>query len=246
MTIAPDTSDAVLDTPYPPPDATTVPGLDLLRRRRSLYERIGARDALWSLIGSTLATGLVGAAIFGMALGAYGGTPLQLLSSAIKLPLLLLGTAAICLPSFYVLQSWRSPSPLDAKQTLALQATTLGALGLVWASLAPPALFLITSTRDYRLSQLLALAIGAAGGVVGLLVLYSGCRTLCSGARGSVRQRRPLFLLPYCIVFGVVGSQLSWMLRPFIGSRSLPFQLFRPFDPSEGSFLSVALRILFG
>jgi hypothetical protein len=242
----PPTESAILGAPFPPADPAVVSGLDLLRHRRTVFERIAAGGALAPLVRSALLTGLVGAAIFGLALGAYGGTVLQLLASAIKLPLLLVATAVICLPSFYVLQSWRAVRPLDVSQTLALQAVTLGALGLVWASLAPPALFLITSTRDYRLSQFLALTIGAAGGAVALLVLYSGCRALCCPEDDTLRRRRPTFLLPYFVIFGVVGGQLSWMLRPVIGSRSLPFQIFRPFDPAEGSFLSVALRILFG
>ena len=29
-------------------------------------------------------------------------------------------------------------------------------------------------------------------------------------------------------MFALVGAQMSWVLRPFIGSRGTPFQWFRP------------------
>ena len=32
----------------------------------------------------------------------------------------------------------------------------------------------------------------------------------------------------WVIVFGLVGAQMGWVLRPFIGSPKLPFQFFRP------------------
>jgi hypothetical protein len=32
----------------------------------------------------------------------------------------------------------------------------------------------------------------------------------------------------WMIVFAIVGAQMSWVLRPFIGARSAPFQWFRP------------------
>jgi hypothetical protein len=38
---------------------------------------------------------------------------------------------------------------------------------------------------------------------------------------------RTVFAL-WMIVFGLVGAQMSWVLRPFIGSPDLPFEWFRP------------------
>ena len=32
----------------------------------------------------------------------------------------------------------------------------------------------------------------------------------------------------WVIVFGLVGSQMGWLLRPFIGSPNQPFAWFRP------------------
>jgi hypothetical protein len=32
----------------------------------------------------------------------------------------------------------------------------------------------------------------------------------------------------WIIIFGLVGAQMGWILRPFVGDPSLPFRLFRP------------------
>jgi len=38
----------------------------------------------------------------------------------------------------------------------------------------------------------------------------------------------------WLVVYGVVGAQMGWVLRPFIGSPDLPFTWFRE---REGNFL---------
>ncbi len=52
-------------------------------------------------------------------------------------------------------------------------------------------------------------------------------------------------LRTWCLVYGVVGAQMGWLLRPFLGSPDLPFTLFRPRE--DNFFLGVmrALRQLF-
>jgi hypothetical protein len=45
----------------------------------------------------------------------------------------------------------------------------------------------------------------------------------------------------WVVVFGLVGAQMGWVLRPFIGSPKLPFQWFRPresnfFEAVAGAF----------
>jgi len=41
----------------------------------------------------------------------------------------------------------------------------------------------------------------------------------------------------WIIVFGLVGAQMAWVLRPFIGNPALPFTWFRP--PSSNFFEAV-------
>ncbi|MCF7958567.1 MAG: hypothetical protein K9M57_08990 [Phycisphaerae bacterium] len=45
----------------------------------------------------------------------------------------------------------------------------------------------------------------------------------------------------WIFVFALVGAQMSWVLRPFIGHPDLPFQWFRP---KEGDFFTAVLHTL--
>ena len=45
--------------------------------------------------------------------------------------------------------------------------------------------------------------------------------------RAVGRRIRAVFTI-WMIVFGLVGAQMSWILRPFVGSPDVPFQWFRP------------------
>jgi hypothetical protein len=55
----------------------------------------------------------------------------------------------------------------------------------------------------------------------------------------KIRNRLLLFWLT---LYGLVGSQLVWTLRPFFGHPDHPFQLFREV---EGNFYSQVIRSLF-
>lgn len=186
----------------------------------------------------SLLAALVGAAVFGVALGSYGMSAAQVAAAAVKVPLLLVGTSLLCFPAFHVLQSVKASRPMSLVQAAALQATALATTAMIWAALSLPLFFLVSTTGHYTLAQFLALAVGAIGGIVGLLRLTRGCLQL-GGADSGRRLRLPLVL--YLLIFGCVGSQLAWVLRPFIGSPSLGFELFRSL---EGNIFQHVLRML--
>jgi hypothetical protein len=174
--------------------------------------RMHAAQALMCSLG--------GATLFGVALGSFGGSGAQMVASGLKAPMLLLGTTALCLPAFHVMQLTRSPRPLSLGQSLSIQAHALAAIGLWWGALALPLLFLASTVQHYRLAQGLALLVGAVGGAVGLWRFHQQF-TAASGAatRGM--------LAGWFVLYGVVGAQLSWFLRPFLGAPDQPFELLR-------------------
>jgi tetratricopeptide (TPR) repeat protein len=107
---------------------------------------------------SLLAT-LVGAAVFGVALGSYGMSAVQIVASAVKVPLLLFGTTALCFPSFHVFQTVKASKPMSLVQSAALQATALSTTAMIWAALSLPLFFLVSTTGHYALAQFLALPV---------------------------------------------------------------------------------------
>ena len=75
----------------------------LLSDREQFFTEVVEGEALSAKLRYALATLIVLDALYGAATGAYAG-PLQALASAIKLPVLHLGTLAICFPGFFVIQ----------------------------------------------------------------------------------------------------------------------------------------------
>ncbi len=209
-----------------------------LRGEEALVARLREAGRQPGLIRHSLMVAVIGAAVFGLALGSYGMSAAQVAAAAVKVPLLLVGTSVLCFPAFHVLQNVKASQPLGLAQSAALQATALATTAVIWAALSLPLFFLVSTTGHYTLAQFLALAVGAIGGVVGGLRLTAGCLRL-SGAEAARRLRLPLSL--YLLVFGCVGSQLAWVLRPFIGSPSLGFELFRAL---EGNIFLHVLRML--
>ncbi|HEV8266907.1 MAG TPA: hypothetical protein VGR00_01690 [Thermoanaerobaculia bacterium] len=205
---------------------------------RVTIDRIRRTDDLPGLSRRSLLFILAGSAAFGLALGSYAGGFWQVVASAVKVPLLLLGTAFLSFPTYFVLQMLRGSRPLTLDAAVALQLSSLSATAVLWGSFAPPLLFLVGSTHHYRLAQFFSLAIGAIGGMVGLARFLKLHRELVEPDR-ILRGH----LLLYFVLFSAVGGQLAWVLRPFIGDPGLPFQLFRTLG---GDMFTHVLRLLFG
>ena len=168
---------------------------------------------------------LVGSLSFGAWTGLYACTFAQFLSSAVKAPLLLLGTTAVCFPTFFVVQYVLAPRALSLRAATLLQASTVAVIGVTWAVVALPCSLFLASSENYRAAKLLVTFVAAFGGVLGMLWFARGFRNATSS---EYRSSRFLLLLPYCVLYGLVGLQLAWSLRPFIGSPSMEFSLFRP------------------
>ncbi|MCG8454654.1 MAG: hypothetical protein MI919_00125 [Holophagales bacterium] len=226
------------------PETASLPSsVHLLRDRRELFSLLARGEDSAPIIRRALVAATAGSAVFGLALGSYAQSFSQLLASGLKLPILLLGAAALSFPCFHVLQSWRAPRPLGLGPSLALQSLALAAVGLVWGSLAPPIFFLVGSTQHYRLCQFLAVGVGVLGGIAGLATLWGGYRALCLEPDAPLLRAPKAFLGVHFLLFGAVGGQLAWILRPFIGSPSLPFQIFREADPEIGNFFVMLLHM---
>ena len=173
---------------------------------------------------------VVGAGLYGAAMG-WWRDPQQALNVAIKFPLIILLTAlgnallnAMLAPLLGLNLPFRqSFSAILMSFTIA--AAILGAFSplmafMVWnaPSMSPEAV----SGSTYSFIKLMHVAAIAFAGTMGnarlfqLLAQLGGSRTVA---------RRVLFAWLAVNLF--LGSQLSWILRPFIGSPSLPVEFFR-------------------
>ena len=229
----------------------------LLRERAAIWLRIRHEQRLNVLTRQLLATASLAFAGYGAIMGAFDG-PLQALASAIKLPLLYLLTLAICLPTFYLFNLLYG-GRLTARQVLALALSAIAVTATLTLAFAPITIFFLITARDYNFYMLLNVAILGLTGFAGLRFLVSGIRALdtpdpadlpvtvepeepstASAPKPPKPVRMPLLQI-WLLVYGFVGTQLGWTLRPFFGAPDLPFQIFRPL---EGNFYSTVAQAL--
>lgn len=200
--------------------------------------------------GVLVRLGLGLGAVYGASLGAYalmhgGELPwLQLLAGAVKLPLLFLLTLLVTFPSLYVFAALQG-SPLGHLATLRLLLVAVVVDLAMLASLGPVFAFFAASTESYAFLLLLHVGFCAAAGVVSLVVLQRATQQLFAplpdGARAAARR----LLLVWCGVYGAVGAQMGWLLRPFLGAPGQPFALLRSRDASFFEAVIAAVRGLF-
>ena len=214
-------------------DSVLVIADDVIRRRRPTQTD---GRAIQSLIGLVVIYGT----LYGAAMGSFGGFrsggALQIVYSGVKVPLLLLATFALSLPSFYVVNSLMGLRRDFAESIRALVATQAG-LSVILASLAPLTLVWYGSLDGYSDAVLFNAIMFAIASVSAQWILRDYYQPLI---RRDPRHR--WMLRTWLVVYAFVGIQMGWILRPFIGDPSSPVQFFR--EDSWGNAYMVVGKML--
>ncbi|MCX7719045.1 MAG: hypothetical protein N2111_11690 [Candidatus Sumerlaeaceae bacterium] len=177
-------------------------------------------------------------ALYGAGMGLFRGAFPAAVSAA-KLPMLYLLSLAVALPAFYVLNCLAGPRlGLRGVSRLLLLAVSANAAAL--ASYAPVAWFfaLTTGRAEYEFIVLMHVVVFAVSGILSILVIGVVFRAT---ARRLGMRFRPAFLFGWAALYGVVGSQMSWVLRPWIGSYEVPYTVLRSI---EGSFFESVFQLI--
>jgi hypothetical protein len=174
----------------------------------------------------------------------------------VKLPALFYLTLLVTFPSLYVSNALVG-SRLGPIALLRLVLASIAVMIAVLSSLGPIVAFFSVMTTSYRFVLLLNVATCAVAGGLGLRFLLFTLHRLSLvdlNAGGPVevlpidepsgQQRVPgavetlkgqvmtpsVRLIFHCwvLLFGVVGAQMAWVLRPFVGDPAKPFTWFRP------------------
>ncbi|OGF21758.1 MAG: hypothetical protein A2V63_01850 [Candidatus Eisenbacteria bacterium RBG_19FT_COMBO_70_11] len=210
----------------------------VLSDRERFFTEVAEGDGLPAKLAHALWILLALCALYGAAAGAYAG-PAQALSAAIKLPLLFLGTLAICFPGFFVIQVLVG-SRLRLPQVLALVLGALSLSAIVLAAVVPITAFFLLTGANYYFLTLLHVLIVLGAGLVGMAVLHEGLAFACE-KRGVYPKKAMTIMKVWAVLFAFVGIQMAWNLQPFVGDRGQPFQLFRH---NEGNFYTAIVYSL--
>lgn len=212
-------------------DAVTV--IDqLLRARHKLLARLDNPAEHLTIMRAALLATLLSGFAFGAALGLHRGG-LQLVYAAVKLPLVLLLTAALATPALTALQH-AVGARFNPRRDVALVLSSLALASLVIAATSPLVVLAALLELDYHLTILLVVACCCLGGAFGMSLLARGLAANTDANR--------FVLLVSLATFMVVGAQLSWVLRPFLVRPRAEIAFLRPVESTFGESVMTSLR----
>jgi hypothetical protein len=177
--------------------------------------------------------GLIYGAVMGTSGGFAGERLLQPVYSAIKVPLLLLITFSLGLPSFFVLNTLLGVRN-DFAEALRALMLTQAALTVILASLAPFTAMWYLSFENHNAAVLfngLMFAIASLSSHIVLRRLYQPLI--------ARNPRHKLLLRLWLTMYVFVGIQMGWVLRPFVGNPGLPTQFLRE-DSWSNAYVAIA------
>ena len=186
-----------------------------------------------TLAGLLVGCGLLYGAAMGGFTGLWDGQPIQLFYSALKVPLLLLVSFAVALPSFFALNTILGLRD-DFAEAVRGIVTAQAALTTVLASLAPLTLTFYAASADYPSAILWNGGMFLLATLAGQLVLRRAYRPLV--ARDPKHR---LMFRAWGVLYAFVAVQGAWVLRPFIGDPGRAVTFFR-----EGAWGNAYVQLL--
>jgi hypothetical protein len=158
-------------------------------------------------------------------MGSFGGIGpqrwLQILFSAVKVPLLLCVSFLLELPSFFIFNTLLGLRG-DFRRTLGAVMTAQAGLAITLASLSPFVAFWYASCADYSWAILFNGTIFTVAALAGQVVLHRNYRGLILR-----HPRHRVMLGTWTIIYAFVAIQMAWVLRPFVGQPIEPISFFR-------------------
>jgi hypothetical protein len=180
--------------------------------------------------------GLLYGAVMGSYGGIYGDRWKQVIYSAVKVPLLLIATFLLSLPSFFVISTLLGLRD-DFPQSLRVLIATQAALTIILASFAPFTGVWYLSFTDYQTAVLFNALMFGISSMAAQVLLGRFYTPLIAR-----HPRHRLLVRAWLIVYAFVGIQMGWLLRPFIGDPLSPTHFFR--EHAWGNAYEVVIRMV--
>ena len=209
---------------------------EFLKRRDQFLENLAEEKNLNTyFVNSNLAILLL-SACYGATMGLYSGG-LQIIYSAVKVPILILFSLYLTVPSYYVLYSLLG-GKRSLRQTVTLLLSGFTIMAIILVAFVPVNLFFIITTprssEAHSFTALLNIAIFTVGGFFALIYLIRGAKVLY---KEPSEDWRPAFLVG-SVILAFVGTQLAWVLRPFFNY----YEFF--IRPLESNFYTAVLSLV--
>jgi hypothetical protein len=162
--------------------------------------------------------------IYGIVMGSYNGF-LQSMVTGIKIPCLIFLSLLICFPALFVIQ-YMIGSTLTIYQMANIILSGFFVFSTISLSFAPIVIFFMITSDNYSFIKLLHVVIFVFSGIFAVKTITEGLTFSCEKKNIYPKLGMKIFRI-WVVILAFVSSQLAWNLRPFVGSRDLPFELVR-------------------
>jgi hypothetical protein len=206
-----------------------------LQNTEAFFQRITDQDGIGRRILSQLVLLVLFSFLYGSAMGAYHSV-IQALVAGAKLAVLFPLVLLICFPAFFIIQ-YILGSRLKLNQMASIVLAGFVLTASIMVSFVPIVIIFLLTGGNYYFLQLLHILIFILAGIFGMKSVVDALKFSCE-KRDVYPQVGVTVFRFWIIILAFVGIQLAWNLRPFLGDRDRPFELFRNY---EGNFYAALI-----
>jgi hypothetical protein len=212
---------------------------EVLQERDEHFEKITQETYPSNIISAQILIIALFSFFYGIIMGSYNSW-MQAVSSGAKLTSLLFLTLIICFPSFYIVQLVLG-SKVKIKQLAVMMLSGFLMTTTIMLAFAPIVLLFQLSGDNYNFLKFLHVGVFVFSGFFGMRAVLDALKN--SFAEQGVYPQIGLSIFRvWVIIFAFVGIQLAWNLRPFVGYKSMAFELLR--NDTQGNFYSSMIKSL--
>jgi len=173
--------------------------------------------------------------LYGVVMGSYHGL-WQALAAGVKVSVLFSLVLLICFPAFFIIQ-FILGSKLRLHQMISIILSGFVLITSIMVSFAPIVIIFLLTGSNYYFLQLLHISIFLLSGFFGMKTVIDALKFSCE-KKNVYPQIGVVVFRFWVVILAFVGIQLAWNLRPFLGDRGQPFELFREY---EGNFYTALI-----
>ncbi len=197
---------------------------EIFQNRDNYFEKVSSDQYPQSIIKGQIILIIIASVVYGLIMGSYNGL-YQALSSGVKLVVLIFLTLIICFPSFYIVQLLLG-SKMKLRQLAVMLLGGFVMLTTILVAFAPIVLFFQLSNSPYAFLQLLHFFVFVFAGIWSMRTVVEALKLACEKKNIYPKIGLTIFRV-WIFILAFVGIQLSWNLRPFIGSKDMKFEIVR-------------------
>lgn len=206
--------------------------------RQSLFDKITKEDCTIKKVLNHFMLLMLLSLIYGILMGSYHSL-LQAITSGFKMIILFSLSLLICFPAFFIIQAVLG-SKLRLFQMMTIVLAGFILTTSIMVSFSPIILFFQITGGNYYFLILLHLSVLALSTYFGFKTIINALQYSCEKKNVYPKTGVTIFRF-WIIILAFVGIQLAWNLRPFLGKRTEPYQLFRKY---EGNFYTAIIYSL--